>query len=90
MALIFLFTIFTSNVSAQIDEHKTDIFFGNGVWNTRTSANNGRRALESLIQLSLSRPNEIEIVKMGYSQQQIATVLGISQPAISLIVKKIC
>jgi len=29
-----------------------------------------------------------EAVKMGYSQQQIATVLGISQPAVSLIVKK--
>ena len=30
-----------------------------------------------------------EAVKMGYSQQQIATVLGISQPAVSLIVKKV-
>lgn len=28
-------------------------------------------------------------VEMGYSQQRIATVLGISQPAVSLIVKKI-
>ena len=28
-------------------------------------------------------------VKIGYSQQQIATVLGISQPAVSLIVKKV-
>jgi len=30
-----------------------------------------------------------EAVKMGYSQQQIATVLGISQPAVSLIIKKV-
>ncbi len=30
-----------------------------------------------------------EAIKMGYSQQQIATVLGISQPAVSLIVRKV-
>ena len=30
----------------------------------------------------------MEALKTGYSQQQIATVLGLSQPAVSLIVKK--
>ena len=30
----------------------------------------------------------MEALKTGYSQQQVATVLGLSQPAVSLIVKK--
>ena len=30
----------------------------------------------------------MEALKIGYSQQQVATVLGLSQPAVSLIVKK--
>lgn len=30
-----------------------------------------------------------ETVKMGYSQQEVAKVIGISQPAVSLIVKKV-
>ena len=30
----------------------------------------------------------MEALKIGYSQQQIAALLGLSQPAVSLIVKK--
>jgi len=44
------------------------------------------------MQSSTKRERDLKVkeaVKMGYSQQQIATVLGISQPAVSLIVKKV-
>ena len=53
LLLVYLFITFSSASALQIDERKIDIYFGNGVWNDETSAEDGRRELEDLIQFDL-------------------------------------
>ena len=40
------------------------------------------------LQIMKSTLRSMEALKIGYSQQQVATVLGLSQSAVCLIVKK--
>jgi len=55
--IFFLF--FVAAHATQIDERKTDIYFGNGVWNTDTAAEEGRIALEILIQSDFPRSHRL-------------------------------
>lgn len=57
---LLLLSLLVSTASAQvitIDERKTDIYFGNGVWNDNIQADDGRSALETFIIDNLAKPD---------------------------------
>ena len=47
--IILLFILLTTTLFAEIDEYKTDIYFGNGIWNTIKQARKNREKLEKKI-----------------------------------------
>ncbi|WP_024955739.1 hypothetical protein [Sulfurospirillum arcachonense] len=56
--IILLLLITTVSLFAQIDEYKTDIYFGNGVWNSPEAARLSRDALENRIKMDIIKGDE--------------------------------
>ena len=73
--LIVLLTLFVTLSAENIDECKTDIYFGNGVWNTRTQAKESGNRLQKIIKREIIK-NDLNLkakygeVKLQYNWGQ--------------------
>ena len=57
--LILIFFLLTVSVFANdIDESKTDLYFGNGVWNSETDAKRGQEELQTKVDRWVIRNNQ--------------------------------
>jgi len=60
-----IFICFSSTTYAEVDERKTDIYFGNGVWNDSDQAKSGRDRLNGAIKRNIIKNNPFLQEKYG-------------------------
>lgn len=63
--LFMLLILLVTTVFANIDEYKTDIYFGNGVWNSPESAEDSRYHLQEKIKQEIIKDDEKLAKKYG-------------------------
>ena len=68
-SFLIVVTCFSSSYASFIDERKTDIYFGNGVWNDIDQAGDGQDALNGVIQRDII--NYDQVLQANYSEVKL-------------------